>query len=74
MLQVFKALSYLNEKRIIHGDLKLENIMVECYDSKENNKKNENKDGFIEAIKKDMAIINGDINSRKSNLLFVQRN
>ena len=70
MLQVFKALNYLNEKRIIHGDLKLENIMVECYDSKENNNKNDShKDGFIEAIKKDMAIINGDIDMRKSSKL-----
>ena len=66
MLQVFKALSYLNEKRIIHGDLKLENIMVECYDSKENNNKNEDNDGFIDAIKNDMVIINGDINTRNS--------
>ena len=31
MLQVFKALMYLNEKHVIHGDLKLENIMVICY-------------------------------------------
>ena len=62
MLQVFKALSYLTEKSIIHGDLKLENIMVECYDiSKDNNKKG--KDGFIEAIKHDVQIINGSINS-----------
>jgi serine/threonine protein kinase len=67
MLQVFKALSYLNEKRIIHGDLKLENIMVECYDTKENNSKNnDDKDGFIEAIKNDMSIINGDVDKRKS--------
>ena len=65
MLQIFKALSYLNEKRIIHGDLKLENIMVECYDNKEN-KKDQDKDGFIEAIKNDMDIINGEINSRNS--------
>jgi calcium-dependent protein kinase len=40
--------------------------MVECYDSKENNNKNEDKDGFIEAIKNDMAILNGDINTRNS--------
>jgi len=70
MLQVFKALSYLNEKRIIHGDLKLENIMVECYDNKENNnKKDQDKDGFIEAIKNDMAIINGEMNTRNSQRL-----
>ena len=28
MLQIFKALRFLNEKSIIHGDLKLENILV----------------------------------------------
>ena len=64
MLQIFKALMYLNEKSIIHGDLKLENILVECYESnkdKENNKKN-GIDGFIEAIKHDMEIIDGIIN------------
>ena len=62
MLQVFKALSYLTEKSIIHGDLKLENIMVECYDcSKYNN--NKGKDGFIEAIKHDVQILHGSLNS-----------
>ena len=69
MFQVFKALSYLNEKSIIHGDLKLENIMVECYDNKNNimNKKNnKNYDGFIEAIKHDMAIINGPIKTERA--------
>ena len=68
MLQVFKALSYLSEKSIIHGDLKLENIMVECYDnSKENNNR---KDGFIEAIIHDMQIINGSINSMNTPFFY----
>ena len=58
MLQVFKALMYLNEKSIIHGDLKLENILVYSYE----NNDNKNKDGFIEAIKHDMDIINDNIN------------
>ena len=60
MLQVFKALMYLNEKRIIHGDLKLENILVESY---ENNgqMKSKDKDGFIEAINYDMKVMNGTI-------------
>ena len=68
MLQVFKALMYLNEKSIIHGDLKLENILVVCYENKEEEKKQKNKknydnDGFINAIKNDIEIINNSINS-----------
>ena len=66
MLQIFKALMYLNEKRIIHGDLKLENILVECYDdsdSEHQKEKNKKYDGFIEAIKHDMDILNQKINS-----------
>ena len=59
MLQIFKALIYLEEKCIIHGDLKLENILVKCYD----NDKRTHKDGFIEAIKHDMQIVDS-INSR----------
>ena len=66
MLQIFKALMYLNEKRIIHGDLKLENILVECYDdsdSEHQKEKNKKYDGFIEAIKHDMDLLNQKINS-----------
>ena len=56
MLQVFKALMYLNEKHVIHGDLKLENILVVCYENKDNDCgcTNKNKeDGFINAINND---------------------
>ena len=56
MLQVFKALMYLNKKHIIHGDLKLENILVVCYENKDNDCgcTNKNKeDGFINAINND---------------------
>ena len=69
MLQVFKALMYLNEKHIIHGDLKLENILVVCYENKEEekqkqkNKKDYNDDGFINAIRNDIEIINNPINT-----------
>ena len=69
MLQIFKALMYLNEKRIIHGDLKLENILVECYDdsdSEHQKEKNKKYDGFIEAIKHDMDLLNQKINSFNS--------
>ena len=68
MLQIFNALIYLNEKSIIHGDLKLENILVVNYrnENLKENKKNKtnvkNADGFIEAIKHDMKIINGKSN------------
>jgi serine/threonine protein kinase len=50
MLQVFKALNYLNEKHVIYGDLKLENILVACYDDQGKNgrcKDNNKEDGFI---------------------------
>lgn len=66
MFQVFKALMYLNEKQVIHGDLKLENILVTCYnkdDSKNDKsadkkkKNNDDEDGFINAIKHDINIV-----------------
>ena len=57
MLQIFQALMYLNEKNIIHGDLKLENILVVSYKDEEKKKK-KSEDGFIQAIKHDMKIIN----------------
>ena len=31
MMQIFNAVKYLNEKNVIHGDLKLENIMIDSY-------------------------------------------
>ena len=64
MFQIFKALMYLNEKNIIHGDLKLENILVICYENKDNDKKNE--DGFINAIKHDIEVFMKDNILKKS--------
>ena len=84
MLQIFKALLYLNERSIIHGDLKLENILVINYKNdnlKENKKKKtirKKEDGFIEAIKHDMKIINEKLNEiskkntlKKSDIKFI---
>ena len=64
MLQIFKALMYLNEKNIIHGDLKLENILLVSDNDNENIKNvkiNKKQDGFIEAIKHDMKIIDNNL-------------
>ena len=62
MMQIFNALSYLSKKKIIHGDLKLENILINYYE-KNNNLNNieeniiegKNKESFISAIKNDMT-------------------
>ena len=73
MFQIFKALRFLNEKNIIHGDLKLENILLINYNedintNKKNKNKNKKEDGFIEAIKHDMKIINEKKDKNNSNI------
>lgn len=69
MFQVFKDLTYLNEKSIIHGDLKLENILIESYNDNEDNI-NSSCDRFIEAIQHDIEVINGSINLRNVSSSF----
>ena len=80
MFQVFKALMYLSEKYVIHGDLKLENILVVCYENKENDcgcKNKDQEDGFINAIKHDIDILLKDedlINSYNESSTFKKDN
>ena len=80
MFQVFKALMYLSEKYVIHGDLKLENILVVCYENKENDcscKNKDQEDGFINAIKHDIDILVKDedlINSYNESSTFKKDN
>ena len=80
MFQVFKALMYLSEKYVIHGDLKLENILVVCYENKENEcgcKNKDQEDGFINAIKHDIDILLKDedlINSYNESSTFKKDN
>ena len=62
MFEIFKSLIYLNSKSLTHGNLKLENILVELNDIKieeKVNKKqlNANEDKFIKAINSDMQLI-----------------
>ena len=72
MFQMFKALIYLGSKNIVHGNLKLENILLEYNDmdkKKKINKKNINfdKDIFIKAIDNDVDIINNALGNKTAN-------
>ena len=72
MFQMFKALIYLGSKNIVHGNLKLENILLEYNDMDKKikiNKKNINfdKDIFIKAIDNDVDIINNALGNKTAN-------
>jgi serine/threonine protein kinase len=72
MFQILKALLYLSSKNMTHGNLKLENILLELNDIKKENKTNQknvdfNKDGLIKSIDKDVALINNSIGNKSSN-------
>jgi len=59
MIQIFNAVLYLNNKNVIHGDLKLENIMVDsCLNEDEITEKNGKKHNFIQSILEDEKEIN----------------
>lgn len=52
MFQIFSSVSYLHSQRIIHGDLKLENVMIDrnTYEMKETQK------SFLDSIQEDAII------------------
>ena len=52
MAQIFSAVLYLNKRGVIHGDLKLENILVDSY-LDDGNIENNNKSNFISSLIKD---------------------
>lgn len=80
MFEIFKALIYLNSKNLIHGDLKLENILIELnaikMDKKKNNKDIEfEEDKFIKSINKDSILIyNHLLQNKTSNYKFDFKN
>ena len=64
MAQIFNAVLYLNNKGIIHGDLKLENILVDSYlEYGANNPKEKN--NFISSLMQDAKDIRNYLSSFK---------
>jgi serine/threonine protein kinase len=75
MFEIFKALIYLNSKNITHGNLKLQNILLESNDIKADKKTNKksidyNEDKFINAINKDMLLLYKNIPNFVGNYKF----
>ena len=71
MFQIFKSLIYLGSKKMEHGNLKLENILIELNNinpEKKVNKKNYNfnKDELIKAIDNDINLVNNGLSSKLS--------
>ena len=77
MVQIFNAVLYLHKKCVFHGDLKLENIMIDSYlndDEPPSNKKNE--DNFISSLLQDEKEIDEYLKEkdiRRSNTLVPKR-
>ena len=72
MFQMFKALLYLGSKNIVHGNLKLENILLELNDIEKEKKVykkiiNFDEDKFFKAIDNDIEIINNSLGHKGAN-------
>ena len=75
MFEIFKSLIYLNSKSLTHGNLKLENILVELNDIKTEEKVNKkslnaNEDKFIKAINSDMKLIYRNLHKHDTYINF----
>jgi serine/threonine protein kinase len=72
MFQMFKALLYLGSKNIVHGNLKLENILLELNVIEKEKKVykkiiNFDEDKFFKAIYNDIEIINNSLGHKGAN-------
>lgn len=72
MFQIFKSLIYLGSKNVIHGNLKLENILLELNNINNQNKVNKKKekfekDKFLKAIDNDVTLVNNALGNKNSN-------
>ena len=66
MIQVFNAVMYLNKNCVIHGDLKLENIMIDSFLKKDEiNNTRGNKINFIQSLLEDEKEINEYLNQNE---------
>ena len=58
MFQIFNTVKYLNEKNIIHGDLKLENILIDSYLNNGDLAPSNKNSSFNSSLLEDQKIIN----------------
>ena len=75
MFEIFKSLIYLNSKSLTHGNLNLQNILVELNDIKKEEKVNKKslnakEDKFIKAINKDMQLIYNNLHKHDTYINF----
>ena len=75
MAQIFSAVFYLNNRGIIHGDLKLENILVDSY-LDDGNIQTQKPSNFISSLIKDATNVRNylrDIKMKKGNTAIFNR-
>ena len=66
MIQIFNAVKYLNQNYVIHGDLKLENIMIDSFLNKDELLRPKGtKCNFIQSLLEDEKEINGMLKEKQ---------
>ena len=65
MIQIFNAVMYLNQNCVIHGDLKLENIMIDSFLNKDEIKTDRGNSNFIQSLLEDEKEINEYIKQKE---------